>query len=188
MTLRQAQAGARSLRAPGALLGLALTAVLLAGCTSSFLVDDGNGSAAPSPTLSATPEPTESEEPKPEVEYDCDNVLIDRPGNYVLGECGTVTLKGGGIDLTVTSVATLVIQGDGADVVGETFGSIELEGQRADISAISIERLSIRGEQSTVVVETTIGVVVVNGNENVVSTGEGIESPVIDNGLLNEIS
>src|SRR5688572_15950382 len=100
MTLRQAQAGAlrlaqrgaRSRPAPVALLGLALTAVLLAGCTSNFLVDDGNGSAAPTPTLSATPVPTESEEPKPQEQYDCDNVLIDRPGNYVLGECGTVTL------------------------------------------------------------------------------------------------
>lgn len=188
MMLRQAQGGARLLPAPVALLGLALTAVLLAGCTSNFLVDDGNGSAAPSPSLTATPEPTESEEPQPEEQYDCDNVLIDRPGNYVLGECGTVTLEGGGIDLTITSVATLVIRGDSADLVAETIGSIELEGQRADISAVSIERLSIRGEQNTVVVETTIGVVVVNGNENVVSTGEGIESPVIDNGLLNEIS
>lgn len=187
MTPRLAQ-GARSIPAPAALFGLALTAVLLAGCTSDFLVDDGTGGAAPTPTSSGTPEPTATAEPEPTEEYDCDNVLIDRPGNYVLGDCGTVTLEGGGIDLTVTSVATLVISGDGADVVGETIGGIEIEGQRADISAISIERLSIRGEQNTVVVETTIGVVIVNGNENVVSTGEGIESPVIDNGLLNEIS
>ena len=56
MTPRQAQ---------GAVLGLALTAVLLAGCTSNFLVDDGDGNAAPTPTASATPEPTESEAPEP---------------------------------------------------------------------------------------------------------------------------
>ncbi|HWH97415.1 MAG TPA: hypothetical protein VNS80_03530 [Pseudolysinimonas sp.] len=190
MTLRPAQGGARSLPAPVALLGLALTAVLLAGCTSTFLVDGGTGTAAPVPTeSSATPEPSESTAPpEPVEEFDCDNVLIDRPGNYVLGECGTVTLEGGGIDLTFTSIATLVILGDGADIVGETLGSVELEGERADIAAISINSLSIRGAQNTIVVDTTIGTVVVNGNENVVSTGEGIESPVVDNGLLNEIS
>ncbi|GHF23311.1 hypothetical protein [Pseudolysinimonas yzui] len=178
----------RSLPAPIALLGLALSAVLLAGCTSAFLVD--GGTAAPSPTATdATPEPTKSAAPpEPAEEFDCDDVLIDRPGNYVVGVCGTVTLEGGGIDLSFTSIEMLIIRGDGADIVGETLGSVELEGQRADISAISIDDLSIRGEQNTVVVDTTIGTVVVNGNENVVSTGEGIEAPVVDNGLLNEIS
>jgi hypothetical protein len=178
----------RALPAPVALLSIGLAAVLLAGCTSDFLVD--GGIAEPSPTATdATPEPTETAPPpEPVEEFDCDDILIDRPGNYVLGVCGTVSIEGGGIDLSFTSIATLVIHGDGADVVGETLGSVELEGQRADISAISIDDLSIRGEQNTVVVDTTIGTVVVNGNENVVSTGEGIEAPVVDNGLLNEIS
>lgn len=179
-----------SLPAPVGLLALALAAVVLAGCTSNFLIDGGTGTAAPAPTeTSATPEPSESAPPpEPVEEFDCDDLLIDRPGNYVLGECGTVTLEGGGIDLAFTSIATLIIRGDGADIAGETIGSLELEGQRADISAISIEDLTIRGEQNTIVVDTTIGTVVVNGNENVVSTGEGIQSPVVDNGLLNEIS
>lgn len=178
----------RALPAPAALVGVAVAALLLGGCTSDFLVD--GGTAAPTPTeTAATPGPTESTPPaEPVEEFDCDNLLIDRPGNYVVGDCGTVTLEGGGIDLAFTSIATLVILGDGADVVGETLGTVELEGQRADIAANVIERLSIRGEENTVVVDTTIGTVVVNGNENVVSTGEGIESPVVDNGLLNEIS
>lgn len=179
----------RSLPAPVALLGLALAAVALAGCTSNFLIGDGTGTAAPAPTeTSASPEPTESAPPQPVEEFDCDDILIDRPGNYVLGVCGTVTLEGGGIDLSFTSIETLIIDGDGADIAGEELGSVELSGQRADISAISIDDLSIRGEQNTVVVDTTIGTVVVNGNENVVSTGEGILAPVVDNGLLNEIS
>lgn len=176
----------RALPAPVALAGLAVAALLLGGCTSDFLVE--GGTAAPTGTA-ATPEPTESAPPpEPVEEFDCDDVLIDRPGNYVLGDCGTVTLEGGGIDLAFTSIASLVIRGDGADVVGETLGTVELEGQRVDIEAIAIERLSIRGEENTVVVDTTIGTVVVNGNENVVSTGDGIEAPVVDNGLLNEIS
>lgn len=177
----------RVLPAPVALVGVAVAALLLAGCTSNFLGE--GGIAAPSPTPSAaTPQPTETTPPEPVEEFDCDDVLIDRPGNYVLGECGTVTLEGGGIDLTFTSIADLVIRGDGVDLVGEALGNVDLEGQRADISAISIENLSIRGEQNTVVVDTTIGTVIVNGNENVVTTGEGIDSPVVDNGLLNEIS
>jgi hypothetical protein len=176
----------RALPAPAALVGVAVAALLLAGCTSNFL--GGGGTAAPSPTSTdETPQPTESTPPEPVEEFDCDDVLIDRPGNYVLGECGTVTLEGGGIDLTFTSIADLVIRGDGVDLVGETLGNVDLEGQRADISAISIENLSIRGEQNTVVIDTTIGTVIVNGNENVVTTGEGIDSPVVDNGLLNEI-
>lgn len=175
----------RSLAAP---VGLALAALLLAGCTSDFLVDGGTAAPVP-PPATGTPEPTESAPPAPvEEEFDCDDVLIDRPGNYVVGECGTVTLEGGGIDLAFTSIATLIISGDGADIAGGTLGTVELEGRRADISAVSIDRLSIRGEQNTVVVDTTIGTVVVNGNENVVTAGEGITSPVVDNGLLNEIS
>jgi hypothetical protein len=177
----------RVLPAPVALVGVAVAGLLLAGCTSAFLGD--GGTAAPSPAeTEATPQPTETTPPEPLEEFDCDDVLIDRPGNYVLGECGTVTLDGGGIDLTFSSIATLVIRGDGVDVVGEVLGSVDLEGQRADISAISIDDLAIRGEQNVVVVDTTIGTVIVNGNENVVTTGEGIESPVVDNGLLNEIS
>ncbi|MGB3910947.1 MAG: hypothetical protein WBL06_10800 [Pseudolysinimonas sp.] len=177
----------RVLGTPVALVGIAVASLLLAGCTSDFLSDDGT--AAPSPTATeATPQPTESSPAEPVEQFDCDDVLIDRPGNYVLGECGTVTLEGGGIDLTVSSIASLVIRGDGVDIVGEMLGKVDLQGQRADISAISIDDLTIRGEQNTVVVDTTIGTVVVNGNENVVSTGEGIDSPVIDNGLLNEIS
>jgi hypothetical protein len=170
-----------------ALLGIAVAAVLLTGCTSDFLVDGGSAAPAPTPTT-ASPEPTESgAPPEPVEEFDCDDVLIDRPGNYVLGDCGTVTVEGGGIDLAFTSIATLVINGDGADIVGETLGSVEVEGQRVEVSAVSIEQLTIRGEQNTVVVETTIGTVVVNGNENVVTAGEGISAPVVDNGLLNEI-
>jgi hypothetical protein len=177
----------RALPAPVALVGVAVAALLLGGCTSDFLGD--GGTAAPSPTESAaTPQPTETAPPEPVEEFDCDDVLIDRPGNYVLGECGTVTLEGGGIDLSFASIATLVIRGDGVDIVGEALGSVDLEGQRGDIAAISIENLSIRGEQNVVVVDATIGTVIVNGNENVVTTGEGIESPVVDNGLLNEIS
>jgi hypothetical protein len=176
----------RALPAPVALVVVVVAGLLLAGCTSDFLGD--GGIAAPTPSESAaTPQPTDSTPPEPVEEFDCDDVLIDRPGNYVLGECGTVTLEGGGIDLTFTSIAKLVILGDGVDVVGEVLGTVDLEGQRADISAISIDDLSIRGEQNTVVVDTTIGTVIVNGNENVVTTGEGIESPVVDNGLLNEI-
>jgi hypothetical protein len=177
----------RALPAPAALVGVAVAALLLAGCTSDFL---GNGGVAgPSPTQTAvTPEPTESTPAEPVDEQVITVELLDRPGNYVLGACGTVTLEGSGIDLSFSSIANLVIRGDGVDIVGETLGRVELEGQRADIAAISIEDLSIRGEQNTVVVDTTIGTVVVNGNENVVTTGEGIDSPVVDNGLLNEIS
>jgi hypothetical protein len=176
----------RALSAPVALLSL-MVAALLTGCTSDFLVDGGTAEPAPTPT-SASPEPTETATPEPVEQFNCDDILIDRPGNYVLGACGTVTVEGSGIDLTFTSVDQLVIRGDAVDIVGDVIGSVELEGQRSEISAVSIEALSITGELNTVIVTTTIGTVIVDGNENVVSTGEGIESPVIDNGLLNEIS
>jgi hypothetical protein len=176
----------RALSAPVAILGITVAA-LLTGCTSDFLVGGGTAGPAPTPT-NASPQPTETTPPEPVEQFDCDDILIDRPGNYVLGACGTVTVEGGGIDLAFTSIDELIIRGDGVDIVGDMIGSVDLEGQRGEISAVSIEALSITGELNTVIVDTTIGTVIVDGNENVVSTGEGIESPVIDNGLLNEIS
>jgi hypothetical protein len=188
--LRQAQDGARAsgrIHAAG-LLGIALAAVLLAGCTSNFLADGGDGAATPVPT--ATPEPTATEvapEPDPVDEPDCVNLLIDRPGNYVVGDCGTVTLQGTGIRLTFTSITELVLRGDGADVVGESIGRLEIQGQSADIAAFEIGDVTIRGNENVIVAESTIDTVNVQGNENVVTAGDGIQSPAVDNGLLNEI-
>jgi hypothetical protein len=174
------------------LVGIAVAAVLLAGCTSDFLVGDGTApGVGPTPTESAaTPEPTatdEAPEPDPAEEFDCVNLLIDRPGNYVVGDCGTVTLEGRGIRLTFTSIADLVIRGDGADVVGESLGSVEIQGEGSEISALDIGDLVIRGTENVVTVETTIGTVNVQGNGNVVSAADGIDAPVVDNGLNNEI-
>jgi hypothetical protein len=177
------------IRAAG-LLGIGLAAVLLAGCTSDFLVEGGGG-AAPDPTeSSAAPTPTATEEvpePDPGEELDCANLLIDRPGNYVVGDCGTVTLEGAGIRLTFTAITELIIRGDGADVAGGDLGSVEIQGQGAEFSVVSIGDLVIRGEDNVVEVETTIDTVNVQGNGNAVSADEGIQSPPVDNGLLNEI-
>lgn len=176
------------LRAAG-LIGIGLAAVLLAGCTSDFLADGGVGAPAPSETTAApNPTPTDDpSEPDPAEDFDCVNLLIDRPGNYVVGDCGTVTLEGVGIRLTFTTIADLVIRGDGADVVGEDLGSVEIQGQGNEFSVLSIGDLVIRGEDNVVEVETTIDTVEVQGNGNVVSAGDGIQTPPVDNGLLNEI-
>lgn len=176
------------LRAAG-LLGIGLAAVLLAGCTSDFLADGGDGAPAPAETTAA-PAPTPTEEapqPDPAEEFDCVNLLIDRPGNYVVGDCGTVTLEGSGIRLTFISIAELVIRGDGAEVVGEDLGSVEIQGQGTEFAVTRIGDLVIRGEDNVVVVDSTIDTVDVQGNGNVVSAGDGIQSPPVDNGLLNEI-
>ncbi len=176
------------LRAAG-LLGIGLAAVLLAGCTSDFLAEGGDGAPAPAETTTApTPTPTEeAPQPDPAEEFDCVNLLIDRPGNYVVGDCGTVTLEGSGIRLTFISIAELVIRGDGAEVVGEDLGSVEIQGQGTEFAVTSIGDLVIRGEDNVVVVDSTIDTVDVQGNGNVVSAGDGIQSPPVDNGLLNEI-
>lgn len=167
-----------------ALAGIAVAALLLAGCTSAFLVE-GDAASEPAPTASATPAPDAST-PLSEPDYDCDHLLINRPGNYVVGECGAVTLEGAGIDLSFTSIATLVVRGDRADLVGGELGSVELQGEGNDISAESIDSLRLRGEGNTVLVGGAVGSVIVDGNENVVTAGEGVDSS-IDNGLLNEI-
>jgi hypothetical protein len=80
-----------------------------------------------------------------------------------------------------------VIRGDGAEVVGEDLGSVEIQGQGTEFAVTSIGDLVIRGEDNVVVVDTTIDTVDVQGNGNVVSAGDGIQSPPVDNGLLNEI-
>jgi len=183
--MSSSQASGR-IRAAG-LAGIAIAAVLLAGCTSDFL--SSGGGTEPLPTESAaTPEPSATvDTPDPADDLDCVNLLIDRPGNYVIGDCGTVTLEGTGIRLTFASIGELVLRGDGADVVGETLGSLQIDGQGADISAYEIGDVVIRGDDHVVVAETTIESVDVSGNGNVVSAGDGITLPVVDDGLLNEI-
>lgn len=176
---------------PVRLLGIGLAAVLLAGCTSNFLGDGGDvAGAEPSPTeAAATPEQTPAPdvaEPQPD-EPDCVSLLIDRPGNYVIGECASVTLEGTGIRLAFSSIAELIVRGDGADLIGESLGSVQIDGQGATISALDIADLMLRGNDNVVTAETTIGTVNVQGNGNVVSAGDGIEPPFVDNGLNNEI-
>lgn len=183
MTLRQASGRPRA----AGLLGIALVALLLPGCTSAFLTPGGVGPVA---TETASPEPTptaDAPEPDPSDEPDCVHLLIDRPGNYAIGECATVTLEGTGIHLAFGAIDQLVIRGDGSDVIGDTLGSVEIQGQGADVTAYSIDDLLIRGEDNIVVVESTIGAVNVQGNGNTVTATGGIQTPPVDNGLLNEI-
>ncbi len=187
MTLRRAQGGARPPIVP-ALAGLAVAALVLAGCTSRFLGEAGTvPDPEPTATESVTPEPDASTPPAtPEPDYDCDDVVLNRPGNYVLGVCGSVTVEGSGIHVTFTSIATLVVRGTRADLLGTGLGSVEIEGQANEISVEELGSLRIRGEGNTVLADGRIGSVIVDGNENVVSAGDGVGS-VIDNGLLNEI-
>lgn len=169
-----------------ALAALTLTALLLAGCTSAFLADEVPG-AGTEPSVTATPDPeATTPAPEPGPDLDCGDVLLNRPGNYVLGECGTVTIEGTGIDLAFTSVERLVIRGDRADILGGAVRALEIQGQGSDLELASVGELRIRGEGNSVIVEGTIDSVVVDGNENVVTAGEGITAQ-IDNGLLNEI-
>lgn len=178
--------GSGRVRAAG-LLGIGIAAVLLAGCTSNFLAEGAEG-PQPTPSTSTTPSPTPTEEaPDPADESDCVNLLLDRPGNYVIGDCDTVTFNGSGIRLSFVSIGALILQGDGADVTGESLGSVEIQGQAAEISAFEIGDVVIRGDDNVVTVDGPVGTVNVRGNGNVVTATEGIDSPVVDNGLNNEI-
>ena len=171
-------------RTPVAVVSLALV-VLLTGCTGSFLVD-GGGSATPMPSPTATPDATPTPEPTPEPDYDCDGLVLNRPGAYVLGDCGSVTIEGTGIRVTVSSVAALVIRGDGNDVVVEQLGDLDLSGQDNEIVAAEGGHLIVRGDDNLIVVDGRIASVNVTGNENEVRSGLGIGA-VSDNGLLNQI-
>lgn len=179
--------GSGRIRAAG-LIGIGIAAVLLAGCTSNFLADDSDG-AAPTPSAStATPEPTPTQEaPDPADESDCVNLLIDRPGNYVIGDCDTVTINGSGIRLSFLSIGALVLRGDGAVASGEALGSLEVQGQAAEVSAFEIDAVVLRGDDNVITVDGAIGTVTVQGNGNVVTAGEGIDAPVVDNGVGNEL-
>jgi len=184
MTLRQAQDSPRTLR----LAALAVAALLLTGCTSAFL-SDGGSTAAPesTPPESSDPTPDATTPAEPEPDYDCDDIVLNRPGNYVLGACGSVTLEGTGIDLAFTSIATLVIRGDRADLVGGEVASLRIEGQGSDISVVAIGDLRIRGDGNTVLADGAIETVIVDGGSNVITSGSGVGSK-IDNGIGNEIS
>lgn len=177
---------------PVALVSVALVGLLLTGCTSDFLAGGGGTAeptAFPSPSASADPTgtPTPSAEPTvPPQEYDCDGVVLDRPGHYVLGDCGEVTIEGTGVELIVSSIARLTIRGDDAEVAAGTLGTVEISGQDNEMVATMLAHLVIRGDGNEVDVEETITSANVSGNENEVRAGRGIGS-VSDTGLLNEI-
>lgn len=172
----------RALLAPAGLVLL-----VLAGCTSNFIVEGGNAGGAPTPTATdtATPEPTETTPAEPEIQYECDNLLLNAPGNYYLGDCGTITLEGSGIDLVASSIAVLIVRGENADVVVDEIGRLELSGQGNTFEVRSITKVEIQGNGNVVTVEDAIGTLRIEGNENVVTADE-IGSALV-NGLLNEV-
>jgi len=168
---------------PAALAPVVLAALLLGGCTSNVL---GQG-AAPQPT----PTPTESETPAPEPTaapplFACDNVLIEAPGSYVLGECGTVYVEGPGIHVSAATIVELVMRADGSRASVDRLDRLVLTGNTNEITAAVAGEVVIFGDDNSVVVDEEIGTVSVDGDMNLVVAGFGIGS-VSDNGFENTI-
>lgn len=164
-------------------VGAAL-ALALAGCSSSVLLGVPQGDAPAAPT--ATPSPAPESTAEPVVDVGCDHVRITEPGNYLLGDCATVTLEGTGIDVTAAGIGQLLVRGDRLDVVAETIDDLRIEGQGNEIEAGTIDRVDLRGERNEITADDPIGVVTIDGNENVVASDGGVDT-LIDNGLLNEV-
>lgn len=173
-------------------LAAVLLAGGLAGCTSDFLVGGGETEATSTPTPSPSPTdaaPTSGPgQAEGELTPECDDILIDRPGNYVLGDCGTVMLVGSGIDLQFSRIDELVVRGDGARIAGDVILRLDLEGDRATVQATSLGAVTIDGGDNTVTAQDDISSLVIDGNDNTVTAPGGYHTTPVDNGLLNEIS
>lgn len=161
-------------------------AVALAGCSADWLLG-GDASSAPSPSASEGPTPSPSDSPTPVAE-ECADLEINRPGSYQLGECGTVTLEGGGIRIEAASIDLLIIRGDRADVTTTgPIGSIEVSGQGNEISAGAADTIQVSGDRNVVLARGPIGSVVVNGSSNTVTSVTSV-GPITESGQDNEIS
>ncbi|MEO8529571.1 MAG: DUF3060 domain-containing protein [Pseudolysinimonas sp.] len=186
MTLRQATGRSRLMLVP-----VALAALLLGGCTSDFLaggagptITDGP-TASPSATETATPTPTPPPTPEPTA-IPC-NLVFTKAENYVLGDCATVTIEGSNINVTFESIDHLVIRGNGARLNGQSLGDVQLSGQSNEIEVVTLGAVHIRGDQNLVAAEQTIHSVIVDGNSNTVTAGDGIDQKA-DNGIDNVFS
>ncbi|MEO5533863.1 MAG: hypothetical protein ABIR17_01870 [Pseudolysinimonas sp.] len=185
MTLRRAAGNSRLVLMPAA-----LAVLLLGGCTSNFLVGGGGSPStdapppSPSATETATPTPTS---PPQQTSAECNNLLINRAGTYALGDCTTVTIEGSNIDVSFGSIENLVIRGNGARLSGEHLGDVQLSGQGDEIDVVTLGTLHIRGDQNLVNAEQTIHSVIIDGNTNTVTAGDGIDQKA-DNGIGNQFS
>src|SRR5690606_8739713 len=101
-------------------------ATALAGCTSDFLLREPGTppSETPVPTAEPTDEPTAQPTGSPTasptptiplpvfVAEGCQDLRLNAPGRYVIGDCTTVTIEGNGISLRAARIGELVIRGD----------------------------------------------------------------------------
>lgn len=170
------------------LVPVAFAALLLAGCTSDFLVDGGGNApvtAAPTPTASPTDaSPTPTATPSPTAQGDCGSLLLTRPGTYVIGDCDTVTIEGANIDVSFGAIQTLIVRGDGAELDGHSLADVDLSGQGNSIEVVTLGQLHIRGDENRISVEQTLHSVIVDGNGNTLAAGDGIDQKA-DNGIGN---
>ncbi len=121
------------IRPVGLLVALAAAAVVLAGCSSAFLVDAPGTEVTPTaePTLDPAPTPTAAP-----AEPGCGAILLDEPGRYVLGDCDSVEVTADDVTLVVGSVGTLTLRGDGAEVDARgAIGALLVKGNDSRILA-----------------------------------------------------
>jgi hypothetical protein len=132
---------------------VAVTLVLaVAGCTADWLLG-ADGSPPPSPTASEDPDPTPSATPSGSsgpIEECAGDLVITRPGTYLLGDCDTLTLEGTGIVVEAASVGHLIVRGDDNELRASS----------------GIGSVTVSGNSNTVTSQTSIGTIVESGQDN----------------------
>ncbi|TBN57495.1 DUF3060 domain-containing protein [Glaciihabitans arcticus] len=123
--------------------------------------------------------------------YDCsgDDTTFNEPGvTYVVnGRCGVVTVEGEGISVGIARAERINIRGDDNEVTAGIVGSVLINGQGNEVDAggdDTITAVEIAGDGNRVSAVTMIESVVVNGNDNLTESQNGIGT-VADNGTGN---
>ena len=138
-------------RTLSAVVGITLL-LALAGCTADWLLGS-DGSAGPSPTASEEPDPTPSATPSGSsgpIEECADDLVLNRPGTYLLGDCDTLTVEGAGIVVEAASVGHLILRGDDNEVRASG----------------GIGSVIVSGNSNTVTSQTSIGTITESGQNN----------------------
>lgn len=164
-----------------ALIALPLT-LLLAGCTplGTFLSE---GPPQPEPGITAIPSATPSPEP---TTGDCDDLVLNLPGEYHVGDCVRVTVEGKDVELKAGSIGTLVIRGDANDIDAGSVGSLDIQGNVNDVDTLDLGTVVLRGNYTDIGVHGSVSGIEVHGNDNEVVV-DGDYGTVVDDGERNVV-
>lgn len=116
---------------------------------------------------------------------DCDAVSLSADGSDVesAGPIAVLTVQGDNNDVDARAVAALKVSGDGNDLETDDVTNGSVSGQDNDLSLTSANALLVNGDHNSFEVETRIGLLTINGNDNEVEAQTIEKRDVVGDGI-----